>query len=92
MSSATLQAVYSASKAGLIGTAGCCSTACMITPISGLTLSLAQELGPRNIRVNLVNPGQVLWAVPMSHPEASSQVHRDRYDSSAEHRKVCTNS
>ena len=37
------QSIYSASKAGL----------------SGLTRSLAIELGPRNIRVNLIEPGYI---------------------------------
>ncbi|OQR90659.1 carbonyl reductase [Thraustotheca clavata] len=45
------QTAYSLSKAGLVG----------------LTNSLAKELGPKNIRVNLVEPGFIMTDMTMNH-------------------------
>ena len=57
----TGQAVYSASKAGL----------------QGLTRSLAKELGPRGIRVNLVEPGFIAAA---GMTDELSEEQRQRYE------------
>jgi len=55
----------------MMGNAGYASYAAANAGITGLTYSLARELGPRNIRVNALAPGWVLtekqldkWATP----------------------------
>ncbi|MEO5360828.1 MAG: SDR family NAD(P)-dependent oxidoreductase [Nitrospirota bacterium] len=62
------------SRSALRGTAGQCAYSASKAALLGLTVSLAQELAPQNIRVNAVLPGYVGTAMGLSNPKALARA------------------
>ncbi|KWT84135.1 SDR family NAD(P)-dependent oxidoreductase [Candidatus Magnetominusculus xianensis] len=62
------------SRSALRGTAGQCAYSASKAALLGLTVSLAQELAPQNIRVNAVMPGYVETPMGLSNPKALARA------------------
>ncbi len=70
--------VLVSSIAGVAGSAGQTAYAASKAGLAGLATSLAKELGPRSVRVNVVAPGLIETAMTAGMPPAARRRHTER--------------
>lgn len=65
------------SRSGVTGTPGQCAYSASKAALLGLTLSLAKELAPQNIRVNAVMPGYIGTSMGLANSKALARAKSD---------------